>query len=182
MSIEILKKLWRVVKGHPITVLLIAVRWVFVIGGVLYYFAYTAYKESFDISTQLTNDFIAVETKQNLLVEHLVMLSDDLVTPGKLFDLGAELDETQDLARSMLVSLGKVRAPTKPIIKARQEYKIALEDLIGVSNKIRRAGVSGMAPELYNSIQIAANEAGEFRSAVEDFQGGALPQVIGSFF
>lgn len=83
-------------------------------------------------------------------------------------------------AQATLIALGSVRVPTGKLERARSDYKNALEDLIGVSNRLIRDPGRVTANELHNALQLASNKAGEFRMAVDHFQGGALQQILGS--
>lgn len=177
-----LQTVWKKVREHPLTIFLFAARWAIALGAALFSLLYISYKEGADISGDLSSDFVAIQEDQTALLDQMVQLTSNLLDRGAAVDIDNELFETKSLAQSTLISLGQLRAPSQPIIDARLEYRDSLENLIGVTNRIQRDGAEGMAGDLHNSLQMAVNKAGKFRSAVENFQGGAWPQVKGSLF
>lgn len=167
---------------YRIGAILFALRWVFVLSTSLFGIAYIGYKEHSTISAYVTSDFKDVADAQTELLEQLTLLLPQILDANSEVDLKTELRTTRESARVVVASLGKFRAPTTRIDNSRIEYRDALETLIGVTNRIEREGVHNMALPLHNSLQVAANNSGEFLSAVQDFQGGAWPQVFGAFF
>lgn len=174
--------MWNGIKRSRFFFVIAALRWVIALTSIAFGAAYIGYKEHSDISARVDSDFSILAENQRMLLDHLATLLPQLLDQAIEVDLEQELEQTSEYATSVLISLGDFRVPTRRMENARFEYRASLEELIGVTNRIRREGVSGAALDLHNSAQMAANEAGEFLSAVEDFQGGALPQVIGAFF
>lgn len=177
-----IREIWEFAQRFRVFGVLTVLRWVIVLSVALFGLAYIAYKEHSDISQHVTDDFAALATEQEALLAQLTDLLPQLLDGGGTVDIDAELDRTRELAENVVVSLGQFRAPTRQIINARLEYRQSLEAVIGTTHRIQREGVDGMALPLHNSLQLAVNEAGDFLSAVEDFQGGAWPQVFGTFF
>jgi len=161
---------------------LAALRWVIVLASTAFGLAYIGYKEHSNISVEVTTDFKAVAEEQQALLDKLATLLPQLLDPNLTIELNAELKATRELAQDVIVSLGRFRAPTSRIDDARIECRDSLETLIGVTHRIERDGVEGMALPLHNTLQLTANRSGDFLNAVQDFQGGAWPQVIGTFF
>lgn len=175
-----LSQIWEKVRRHPLAMALIAMRWTITLSVAVFSLAYIGYKEHSNISAQVTADFQNLADEQERLLVQLTTLLPKLLDSNVVVDINGELDTTKDLSQNVIIALGQFRAPTSRIDNARVSYRQSLERLIGVTNRIQREGVDGMAGDLHNSLQQAANDAGEFLTAVQDFQGGAWAQVFGS--
>lgn len=164
---------WTYVRENPWLSLLFVVRsWV---GLVLLAFTtlYIGFYESEKTSGQLSDDFLRLAEKQQLLLEESIRLTGSLVSGGQDIELSKDLAHLNELARDTLAALGDLRAPSSPIDEARLDYKNSLERLIGVTSRLQRGEVEGMGAALHNSLQLTTNEANEFRTEIEDFQGSA---------
>lgn len=160
-------------RKHPWLSLLFVVRsWV---GLVLLVFTtlYIGFYESEKTSGQLSDDFLRLAEKQQPFLDASITLTGNLTSGEQDIDLSKDLSHLTDLARDVLAALGDLRAPSNPIDDARLDYKNAVEHLIGVLSRLQRGEVAGMGAVLHNSLQLTTNEANEFRTQVEDFQGGA---------
>ncbi len=175
-----LSQIWEKVRQHPLMVALFALRWAITLGAAAFSLAYIGYKEHSNISAQVTADFKVLADEQEDLLVQLTTLLPNLLDPNVVVDLDGELEATKNLSQDVLIALGQFRAPTSRIDDARVSYRQSLERVIGVTNRIQREGVDGMAVDLHNSLQQAVNDAGNFLTAVQDFQGGAWSQVFGS--
>lgn len=173
---------WERLRAHPVWVLSWLALRLFVFASALGSMLYFALVHGSVTSVELTKDFGKLELDQRALLEDLISLQGDLLSPGTAVDLERELDEVQGFAETALVSLGRLRAPTDHIEAARFEYKRSLENLIGVTARIRREGGDGMAIDLQRGLQSTSNSAGRLLSSIQDFQGGAWPQIKGALF
>lgn len=182
MAKELYEKIVAQIKNRPLLAILFGLRSAFLVGAAIFGLAYIAYREHSQISNQVTSDFSVLAQEQEELLAHLSSLVPSLLNPNITVQINEELTETRNLAEEVLAALSRFRAPTRAISNARAEYRDALENLIGVAHRIEREGTDGMALSLHNSLQSAENEGGNFLGAIEDFQGGAWPQVIGAFF
>lgn len=174
--------LWQTIRQSRIFAAWQALRWVIALSSAAFTMAYIGYKEHSTISEDVSFDFAVVAEEQTELLDNLTTLLPSLLDPKVQVSLSEEMERTRVLAQSVANSLGQFRAPTRRIDRARNEYRSALEELIGVTRRIERDGSQDIALLLHNSVQLAANNAGDFLNAVQDFQGGAIPNVFGALF
>lgn len=173
---------WHKVRSNRIVSAIIWLKWVITVGGFLATVLWYAYLEGQDISGNLTSDYKAVQEAQQTLLDDSLVLQQQLLNPKVTIDLDNELAELRSKSRMALGALSGLRAPTDAIAQAQKEYRVSLEQLIAVTNRLERGEVHGMEVDFHNGLQSVSNAGGNFNLAVRDFQGGMWPQLIGSIF
>lgn len=173
---------WRRIKSNRIVQLIFWARWAITLLAFLGTLLWYAYLEGKDISASLSVDYTVVQAAQTSLIADSLDLHEDLLNPNKKVVWESELNDLRSTAKTTIGALGALRAPTKQIEAAQRKYRVALEDLIGVANRLERGEVEKMALPLHNALQTIANEGAAFNKAVANFQGGMWPQLIGSIF
>ncbi|WP_439561118.1 hypothetical protein [Roseinatronobacter sp.] len=168
--------------NHPVLSLVWVARHIFYVLAAATSLGYVAYSQSASSSQELTNDFNRIAVTQDSLLNNAIQLQTNLLTQEVSLDLALELEGLRTKAEAGLTSLAQLRAPTKKIRNARQDYQRSLETLIGVVNYTLREGVEDQAIPLHNALQNVSNQAGNLRQTIETFQGGAVPQVLGGLF
>jgi hypothetical protein len=177
-TLAALRKLaqWRLVR------FVVWARWFISIGLTLIALLSSAYILGQDISLNLTNDYKAVQTAQSTLVLDAQKLRDDLLNPNVDVALETELQQLRDKSLATISTLGSLRAPSDKIEIAKQDYRDALQQLIGVANRMSRGAIAGMAGPLATALQNTANTGGYLNIEISYFQGGMWPQLWAAVF
>jgi len=175
-------ELWHKFRSNRIVRAILWARWIITVTGFLATILWYAYVEGQDISENLSADYKLVQTAQATLIDDSLRLQEDLLNSKVQIPLDEELDQLQAKARSTIGALSGLRAPSETIQKAQRDYRTALEQMIAVTSRLERGEVEGMALSLHNGLQNVANAGGSFNQSVRDFQGGMLPQLVGSVF
>lgn len=179
---DTLVAIWRRIMSNKVVRAILWARWIITVTGFLVTVLWYAYLEGQDISENLTTDYKAVQVAQSELIDNSLGLQGNLLNSNIQFDLEAELGVLRSKAKMTIGALSGLRAPTDTIEQSKQEYRAALEQLIGVANRLERGEIENMALPLQNSLQNVGNTGGNFNDSVRDFQGGMWPQLIGSIF
>jgi|GEM_PF-5755901 len=157
-------------------------RWFISIGLTVSALLWSAYALGQDISKNLTGDYQNVQTAQASLLQDTQEFRDALLNPNVDVSMEAELKKLREKSLNTIASLGGMRAPSNRIEEAKRKYRVALEELIAVSNRLARGDVTDMATPLHNALQQVANEGASLNEQVSYFQGGMWPQLKAAIF
>ena len=170
------------IKGLPLVRWIIWGRWIISISLTLLALLWSAYILGQDISKNLSEDYEVVQDAQGSLLKDAQKFRDALTNENVDVDLEFELASIREKALKALVSLGGLRAPSNRIEASKRAYREALEELVAVSNRIARGSSPGIAIDLHNALQRAANTGGKFNQEISYFQGGMWPQLKAAIF
>lgn len=179
---SVVKFSWGYIKAHPIRFITFILFRVGSVAAILYSAIYIGLVQGKETSSNLSKDFIALEAAQAPLVEKMISLNDALLGQSDVEDFSDEMRQLSESAQATLVKLGRVRAPNNGIVDARYEYRKSLEALVGLATRAKHNPQAVSALQYHNALQNVSNGAGAFQKSIEDFQGGALPQILGSVF
>jgi len=173
---------WQWVRKTRIFRFVVWARWILSIGLTLFALLWSAYVLGQEISNNLTDDYKALQETQKTLLQDAQEFRDALLNPNIDVAMEDELKELREKALNTIASLGGMRAPSNRIEDAKREYRVALQELIAVSNRLARDDFDGMAIPLHNALQGVANEGADLNDEISYFQGGMWPQLIASIF
>lgn len=172
----------RKLAASPLGRFVVWARWFISIGLTVSLLLWSAYVLGQDISENLSADYATVQTAQAELVKDAQNLRDDLLNPAVTLTLENELAELREKSLSTISALAGLRAPSNQIEAAKQDFRDALQELIGVANRISRGETEDMAALLAAALQNTANSGGNLNSEISEFQGGMWPQLWAAIF
>lgn len=158
-------------------------RYIIAISLTVFALLWQAYVLGQEISENLSTDYLRVQESQSTLISDALQFRDDLLNPKVSFDLDTRLKEVRQLSLATVSELGALRSPSNKITDAKTEFRTALEELIGVANRLSRTSdFDGTGLVLHNALQGVADAGGDFNDAISHFQGGMIPQLWAAVF
>ena len=156
------------------------VRWAIVIGLTTAALLWQAYILGKNVSNILTEDYNKVQSSQKVLIDYAQDFHRSFLNPIVDISINSDPNILGKKAGNTVSVLGNMRTFSNQIENEKYEYRIALEELIGVSNRLSRGEMDNMVIPLHNALQNVANKAGDLNVEVSRFQGSMWQQLINS--